>query len=142
MHIIDKYGFCSIEIKHNIDESSGYDSFSFHANVDIGHGAFSAKNEDVHFFDLSTFVAQLDSFVLDRTVQPCLNGTYDSFLSLSGTPSSVNLRFRVADAFSGYKQVNTSFALTGAFDIEPDFLFSVLRHFREMLESWRSLRPI
>ncbi|MDQ3058591.1 MAG: hypothetical protein M3R45_03575 [Pseudomonadota bacterium] len=142
MHITDKYGRCSIEIKYNFDESSGYDSFSFHANVDIGHGLFSAKNEDVHFFDLPTFVAQLDAFILDQTIQPCLNGTYDSFLSLSGTPSSVNLRFCVADGFSGYKQVNTPFALTGAFDIEPDLLFSVLTHFREMLESWRSCRSV
>lgn len=141
MHIIDRYGHCSLDIQHSIDESSGYDSFSFQAHVDFGHGAFSAKNEDVHFFDLFTFVAQLESFITDRSVQPCLNGTYDSFVALSGTPSSVNVRFRVGNAFSGYKQANTEFALTGAFDIEPDLLFSLLSHCRELLESWRSCRP-
>ena len=141
MHLIDRYGRCSIDLEYLIDDSSDYDSFSFSASIDIGHGLFKAANNDIHFLNLPTFVAQLESFVRDRMPQPRLDGTYNSYLELSGTPSSATIHFRIGDAFSGYTDVNTQYSFTGAFDVEPDQLFPMLDQFRGLLESWRRLNP-
>ncbi len=131
MHLNGRLG--SIEIEHRIDDSGAYDSFMLDVSVDIGHGVFKATNADIHFRNLAAFIGELDAFILDRTVKPRLEGTYDSYIEFSGTPSMVSVSFCVGDAFFG----NTRFALIGAFDIDQDYLSAALEQFRALLESWR-----
>jgi len=141
MQLIDTLGRCSLEITHHLDPAVGYDAFSFRARVDIGHGAFQAVNKDIQFLDLPDFVSRLESFIHDRSVTPRLNGTYDSFLMLSGTVSRVGVDFSLADEFTGYGTGCTPFVFTGAFETEPDRLHALLAQSRELLESWYVCHP-
>ncbi len=132
MRLIDTLGKCSIEIERRPGDGA-HDPFTLNASVDIGHGVFKAANADVHFLNLEAFVRELDAFIMDRTLKPRLEGTYDSYIEFSGTPFRVAISFCVGDAFSGYARASAHFALTGAFEIEQDFLSSALEQFRGLL---------
>ncbi len=131
MRLIDTLGKCSIEI----ERAGGgvHDPFMLNASVDIGHGVFKGANADVHFLNLEAFVRELDAFIMDRARKPRLEGTYDSYIEFSGSPSRVAVSFCVGDAFSGYASTRAHFAFTGAFEIEQDFLSSALEQFRGLL---------
>ncbi|MBI1889466.1 MAG: hypothetical protein HYS18_02340 [Burkholderiales bacterium] len=133
MQIVDTQAKCSIEIEYDGYETPDYASFTFGASVNIGHGMFKAVNKDINFFNFQFFVEELDAFILDRSLQPKLSGTYDSYLEFVGVSSSVSIRFRIGDAFAGYKNPNTPFAFTGGFDVAQDQLTSIVRNLREML---------
>ncbi|MBP7864932.1 MAG: hypothetical protein KA419_03200 [Acidobacteria bacterium] len=110
------------------EDPGGYASFAVEAQVDIGHGQFRAWNADVHFLNLEAFAAELDRFVLDRSLAPRLEGTYDTFLALSASGNAVFLAFQVGDAFCGRKTVD--FRLSGAFEIDPGTLTALAEEFR------------
>ncbi|MCL2829947.1 MAG: hypothetical protein FWD77_04315 [Betaproteobacteria bacterium] len=109
--------------------NSGYESFSLEASVDIGHGQFRGINNDVHFLNIAEFAASLDAFVTDRSLAPRLEGSYDSFIQLSGTVNEIILEFRIGDAFCGYART-LEFQVSGAFEINQEYLLSLVENFR------------
>lgn len=121
-------------VEVTFEELDGYSSFIFSANIDIGHGQFSGKNIDVQFLNISSFIAELDSFILNRRKRPILEGTYGSYISFEASKiNSVMLKFCIGDAYSGYSG-NAEYGLNGAFEIDQGQLESLLSNFR-VLES-------
>jgi len=129
-----------IEINFRPDANSGYESFSLEVSVDVGHGQFRGINNDVHFLNIDEFAASLDAFVTDRSLSPCLEGSYDSFIRLSGTVNDILLEFAIGDAFCGYAKT-VQFQVSGAFEIEQEYLLSLIENFRNLARTNPSLQP-
>jgi hypothetical protein len=131
MRIISSNARCSVEIER--DTQDNYESFSISGWVDLGHGRFSGENQDVHFLNLATFVAQLDAYILNRSLRPTLEGTYDTKV-IVWTPeahrSVVMLSFAIGDAHAGAPTTNYRFE--GAFEIDQDMLSRSLAGLREL----------
>jgi len=131
MHISSSDGKAWIEVRRN--EEDNFPSFAFSGAVNIGHGSFAASNSSLAFLNLGDFAEMLDKFILERDLQPCLEGTYESYLKV-WRPSGKNevmLSFCIGDAFSGW--VGTSeFKLQGEFPIEQETLNSLVSAFRSM----------
>jgi hypothetical protein len=131
MRIISSNARCSVEIEH--DAQDNYASFSISGLVDLGHGRFSGENQDVHFLNLATFVAQLDAYILNRSLRPTLEGTYDTKV-IVWTPEAhrnvVMLSFSIGDADAGAPTTNYRFE--GSFAIDQDMLSRLLVDFREL----------
>ena len=64
----------------------------------------------------------------NRALSPRLNGTYDSFVGLTGSATSVTLEFAIGDAFRGEK--THRYLLRGSFDIEQDRLLGIVNEFK------------
>lgn len=60
-----------------VEDEYGYSAFSIYGYADLGHSKFEAKNNDVHLLNLPEFISKFDRFILDRTLVPKLEGTYD-----------------------------------------------------------------
>jgi hypothetical protein len=118
----DKKSWLSIEVVS--DDEHGYSSFSMESLVDIGHSSFQGRNSDLHFFGIDDFVAQLSAFVMDRRIQPRLEGTYDSFLMFKGSASHVSVSFCIGSAYCGAETY--SYVMSGAFEVEQENLASIV----------------
>ena len=121
IYSIDKKSW--FEIKPIKDGS--YTAVSVEVKIDIGHGAFSAKNIDMHFLNLAVFTSELDSFITDKSVVPKLNGTYDSFIEISGSVSHAFIRFCIGDEDCGAK--THQYSLCGSLEIEQEHLVPFLK---------------
>ena len=120
---IDKKSY--IFIDHSGDED--YSSFQFGAHIDISHGSFSAKNNDIQFINLSKFISILDEFITNRDLEPELTGTYNTFLrfyNLKGK-NTVMLQLSLGDMFSGYSET-VNYSLNGCFELNQEDLLCFL----------------
>lgn len=120
-----------IEIKNNIEND--FPSFKVLAEIDINHGVFSAKNNDLALLNINEFRGDLDAFIINRELQPRLEGTYDSFIEFSkGTEiTKARIKFAIGDAYSGFtKTVN--FLFTGEFEIEIESISKLLRELKAL----------
>jgi hypothetical protein len=116
IHSIDKKSWFAVKpVKDN-----SYTAISVEAQIDIGHGVFNAKNIDMHFLNLAVFTSELDNFLTDRSILPRLNGTYDSFIEISGSVSHVFIKFCIGDADCGAK--THQYNLFGSFEIDQEYL--------------------
>ena len=101
-------------------KDGSYTAISVEVQIDIGHGVFNAKNIDVQFLNLSVFTSELDNFLTDRSMLPRLNGTYDSFIEISGSVSHVFIKFCIGDVDCGAK--THQYNLCGSFEIDQEYL--------------------
>ena len=117
-----------LELSPLSDDQGYYTAVSMEAVVDIGHGRFTAFNGDVQLLGIAAFCDVFDKFILDRTLQPCLEGTYDSFIAFSGSSTSVVLSFCVGDSYCGSEGVE-DYRLRGKFAIDQGLLNDLLAYF-------------
>lgn len=110
-------------------KDGAYTAISVEVLVDIGHGIFNAKNIDIQFLNLDTFSSELNHFMTDKSVLPRLNGTYDSFIEISGSVSHVFIKFCIGDADCGAK--THQYSLSGSFEVDQKHLAS----FKKMMKS-------
>ena len=106
-------------------KDGSYTATSVEVKIDIGHGYFSAKNLDMHFQNLDTFISELDHFITDRDIAPRLNGTYDSFIEISGSVSHAFIKFCIGDENCGAK--THQYSLCGSLEIEQEHLVPFLK---------------
>jgi hypothetical protein len=120
-----------LELTRN--QAEPHASFAIECSVDVAHGSFRARNSDVHFFNLEEFAKALDAFVLDRTLTPRLEGTYDTRVELSRPRSknAVMLSFVIGDAYCGYA-ATVDYRTAGEFEIGAEYLNDVVAAFREL----------
>ena len=102
--------------------------------ADIGHGRFQARNTDLVLMNIPEFTVALDRLISNRSSTARLEGTYDSVFEISGTASTVILRFRLGDAFAGYDKTE-DYSCSGAFSVDEQYLTYILNYFRGQLES-------
>jgi hypothetical protein len=117
--------------KSMVDEEHDYSSFLLEVFVDLGHSFFQGKNTDLHFFCIDDFISQLNAFILDRSLQPRLEGTYDTYLMFKGEANNVILSFYVGSAYCGKETY--SYAVQGAFDIDQENLNDIVKGFSKYL---------
>lgn len=101
-------------------KNDSYTAVSVEVQIDIGHGTFNSKNIDIHFLNLGVFASELDHFITDRSILPQLNGTYDSFIEISGSVSHVFIKFCIGDSDCGAK--THQYSLSGSFEIDQEHL--------------------
>lgn len=114
----------SIDGKSFIDLARNYGndwtSFQIEARIDIGHAQFSGKNCDLCLLNLPEFIAGLDQFILDRTVRPRLEGTYDTCLTFTASGRRIRMEFTVGSYCIAPQK------LTGSFEVLEESLFPLL----------------
>ncbi|PJK10966.1 hypothetical protein CO608_00360 [Lysobacteraceae bacterium NML08-0793] len=81
-----------LEIGKN-EAVDGYSSFWMLADIQCDWMQMYSKLRDVHFVALEKFVEQLDAFVLNRQLQPHLEGTEGTWLAFQEEGRRVLLRF-------------------------------------------------
>lgn len=104
-----------------------WSSFRAEATVNLGHSGFSAASSDIALTNLAGFVAQLDLFILDRSLCPRLEGTYDTYLELRAKGREVILSFRIGSASGA-----ASFGLSGSFAVEESALLPLVDATRDL----------
>jgi hypothetical protein len=108
-------------------------SFEIEVYAGIRNGQFHAKNLKIHLFNLEEFVAEFDRFILDRSLGPRLEGTYNTFIAFSATGNTVICQYRLGGAFSDRKTMN--FHHFGEFEIAQENLLQLLENFRALLKA-------
>lgn len=98
--------------------------------VDLGGGRFQGLNRDVFFSGFEKFCDEFDHFILDRSLTPRLEGSYDSFLSFSGKGNSIDFAFCVGDYGTEDHRLSSSFT------IEGDRLNELTSYFRDFAKSF------
>jgi len=116
IHSIDKKSWFAVKPL----QDGSYTAISVEVQIDIGHGVFNAKNIDMHFQNLAVFTSDLDNFLTDRSILPRLNGSYDSFIEISGSVSHVFIKFSIGDVDCGAK--THQYNLCGSFEIDQKYL--------------------
>ena len=132
MKITSADDICWISVTPNEARYSGFDVVT-HVNID--HGQFEARNTDVHFLNFEEFLSEFDKFIMDRHRAPRLEGTYDTYISFSGTGTSVICAYRLGDAFCGRKKA--TFYQSGEFEIQQERLLEFLHGFQKLLDQQR-----
>ncbi|ABD81592.1 hypothetical protein [Saccharophagus degradans] len=112
-----------------VEDEYGYSAFSIYGYADLGHSKFEAKNNDVHLLNLPEFISKFDRFILDRTLVPKLEGTYDSYLEFKCVGSPVILTYNIGSAYCG--TTNSEFGFTGSFEVEQEYLNTLLLELQE-----------
>jgi hypothetical protein len=102
-----------------------YTAVSVDVQIDIGHGVFNAKNIDMHLLNLVVFTSDLNNFITDRSILPRLNGTYDSFIEISGSISHVFIKFCIRDEDCG--ATTHQYSLCGSFEIDQKHLIPLIK---------------
>ncbi len=123
---IDQQSFVSVVPNPENDWSS----FCVEAAINLEHSQFSATNSDVALTNLARFVSQFDLFVLNRSVRPRLDGTYDTYLELRAEGRDVILSFRVGSASGA-----ANHGLSGSFAVAEGAL-SPLVEAAKRLQKW------
>ena len=121
IHSVNKKSWFAVKTVKN----DSYTAVSVEVQIDIGHGTFNAKNIDIHFLNLGVFTSELDHFITDRSILPQLNGTYDSFIEISGSVSHVFIKFCIGDVDCGAK--THQYSLSGSFEIDQEHLASFIK---------------
>ena len=116
-----------IEVNQFTDIENNYSSFVLSVAIDIEHGEFSAKNTDVHFFNIDEFNSNFDDFISNRELNPKLEGTYDSFIEFSAYRNRVYVHFKIGDSYCGSKIVN--YSLEGSIEISQENLLIYQQQF-------------
>ncbi|MGE5257402.1 MAG: hypothetical protein ACM3KE_12060 [Hyphomicrobiales bacterium] len=114
-------------------DSSGPPNFEIEVYAGIRNGQFHAKNLNIHLFNLEEFVAEFDRFILDRSLGPRLEGSYNTFIAFSATGNMVICQYRLGGAFSDRKTMN--FHHFGEFEIAQEHLLQLLENFRALLKA-------
>lgn len=112
-------------------------SFSIECMADRGQSLFHGRNADFHFLNIEEFVSNLNTFILDRSISPTLNGTYGpclAFYRSKKQTTAVMVHFSVGDDSSAYSE-NVEFKTTVTFEIDGEFLNEYLRGFRELIKT-------
>ncbi len=112
---------------HIVDDEHDYSSFSLEAFIDLGHSSFQGKNIDLHFFDIDNFIAKLDAFVLDRSIQPRLEGTYDTYIMFRGSGTHIFLSLNIGSAYCGSE--THSYSVKGTFEVSQENLNNIVNGF-------------
>lgn len=116
-----------ISLTPTADNAVVYGAFAVEVSVNLGHGAFTARNDNLFFHDLPRFAADLNAFITNRSVVPHLTGTYDSYLRFSGTATSVKVDFSVGGA---YLTADFRFNTSGSFEIDQEYLSALVQFFK------------
>lgn len=107
-----------------------YVGFEVEARIDVGHGRFHVQNDDVQWLNVADFAAELETFVLNRSVSPRLEGTYDSFLKIRAFSNLVNMEFAIGDTFCGNR--THEYLFEGSFEIDQETLGRLVREFEAL----------
>jgi hypothetical protein len=116
---------CYVEI-NPAPEGEGHPVFDVEARIDLGHGVFTADVKILAMPKLPEFIIHLESFVLNREMQPKLEGVYESYFSFVSDADNVFLEFSVGDA--SYYKCN----LIGRFEINTDHLKTIVSEFKAL----------
>lgn len=108
-----------IELSRNSEND--WPSFRIAAAMALGHSYFAAENADIALLNPADFLRQLDAFILDRSIRPRLEATYDTWIEMTGKGRRISVRFCVG-SLSGFEPVT----LQGMFEIEESSLMTVL----------------
>lgn len=130
IYSIDRNSWLSVEL--NVDEENDYSSFSIRSNIDINHCKFYGENTDVYFYNIAEFATEFDKFILDRTVKPTLEGTYDTYLSFESKSNSIVVSLCIGGSTSG--EINQAYSIKGGFEISQENLNDVLRFFQKHID--------
>ena len=125
---------CWVNLEYKKDPS-GYPGFEMEVHADTRHGQFHAKNLKVQFINFEDFATELDSFILDRSRAPRLEGTYNTFIAFLAKGTTVMCQYRIGGAFSGSKIAY--FHHFGEFEIGQEYLLQLLAGFRILMEPQR-----
>ena len=85
------------------------------------------KNIDLHFFDIDNFIAKLDAFILDRSIKPRLDGTYDTYIMFKGKGNNIFLSLNIGSAYCGTETY--SYAIKGTFEVAQESLNNIVNGF-------------
>jgi hypothetical protein len=108
---------------HSIDKKSW---FAVKPIQDGSYTAISVEVQiDIRFQNLAVFTSDLDNFLTDRSILPRLNGSYDSFIEISGSVSHVFIKFSIGDVDCGAK--THQYNLCGSFEIDQKYLASFIK---------------
>ena len=121
---------CYIEI-NPAHEGEGHPVFIVEARINLEHGVFTAKSKILPLPKLPEFIIHLESFLVNREIQPKLEGAYESYFSFVYEAGSVFLEFSVGDGFSGYTTY-ANFNLSGRFEINTDQLKTIVAEFKAL----------
>lgn len=94
-------------------------------------GDWSGSNREMVFFNEAAFLADLDRFILDRSLRPTLTGDYDlkiEFFRPEEARNHVFLGFSFGDSPHA-----APVSLRGAFEIDQSDLLRILDDFRRTL---------
>jgi hypothetical protein len=126
MKIQDKhYKEWYVELKPTCDY---YDICELRAEVNLGHGRFTAWSDSVPMLKMREFISQFELFIRDKEVKPRLEGVYNSYFSFYSKDGSVLMKFSVGDAACGPFEFN----LKGLLEIDANILPSILLDFKEL----------
>jgi hypothetical protein len=104
--------------------------FEIEVYAAIRNGQFRAKNHKIHFFNLEEFVAEFDTFILNRSRWPRLEGTYNTFIGFLAKGNMVICHYRLGGALSGRKKFN--FHHFGEFEIAQEQLLQLSEDFQAL----------
>lgn len=127
MKIYSKDKKCWLYFERTVDVEHDYSSFILDALVDVGHSVFQGRNTDIHFFGIGDFVSKLNDFIIDRDIQPRLEGTYDTYLVFKGAANHVFLSFYIGSACCGAE--THTYAIQGTFEIDQGSLGDIVKGF-------------
>ena len=125
IYSVDKKNWFRVE--QVFDEVTQYSSFLFEVYIDLGHSVFHSKNSDIQIFDINSFVNELNEFLMDRSLEPKLEGTYDSFLSFIGNNRDIQISFNIGSSYCSSETY--SYSTSGKFEIDQEHLNEVLEFF-------------
>lgn len=112
-----------------VEDEHGYKASSLTAQISLGHSEFKGSNSDINFLNLPDFIRDLDAFILNRKIEPKLNGTYGSYILFRGTNTSVAIIFKIGGAFCGTDTYN--YSVTGTFEIDQGQLGEIVNELRK-----------
>ncbi len=118
------------EIRFERRGSEEYSSYLVEIRIDIEHGLFIARNNDLQFLNLDAFLTALEKFMVDRTTQPVLEGTYGSLFRLRAHGQGLILEYRLGDAYCVKPMLE--YAHTGGLLLGPGMADFLLREFRQL----------
>lgn len=116
------------------DQHQGELCFEISMTVTGQTGTWSGTNREMVFFNQTTFLADLDRFILDRSLRPTLTGDDDlklEFYRLEESRNHVWLGFSFGDC-----PHHASVSLRGAFEIDQSDLLRILDDFRRLFSPW------
>ncbi|GAA6140041.1 hypothetical protein NBRC116583_37880 [Arenicella sp. 4NH20-0111] len=128
MKIVSTDNQCELTIENGEDEF-GYNFCSLAAKIGSGTCEFTGCNNDVTFTNMIEFIKDLDSFILNRELEPKLEGTYGSYLLFKGTSTYVALTFKIGGAFCGTETF--SYSITGTFEVAKEYLQEIVVEFKK-----------
>jgi hypothetical protein len=125
LRITSPDGHSWLELRPFQDESGYYDACEFDACIDYGNSSFRGVNRDVQFLNLQEFQSDFDRFIMDRSLRPSLNGTYDCLAMFHGQGTKVHLQFCLGDAFCGGALPVQETRIRGAFAVDGEQLNAI-----------------